>query len=372
MSSHTHEWEAILICPAGFLVASVGFSLSVLATIFSAIMPSTSGPAPIIHLRQAAAIAASARSPAKSFSSDDSLPRKEIFRLVAPKLGESDEKLFIDVEGDARGDSKIEATLVLSPVGLSRQATKHSQHVVHFKFPVKEIASPVQERPSISASPTPTHRSLHSGSSHASSEVNTLSSPSADSSPLSPPSDRRRHKLRFSKLVHLFTDKHGHFKARRRESVSELRADATPLSPTTLSPSDSMPASPVDTPLRSQSTRRPGHRSLIRTVSCPILHYTHPHERTSRSRSPPPAVPPLPTIPATPTSPVAPESPHTKTRKVSLKKEKEVTPRLRTQPYAAPYFIPPPDSVNVEKPFVRRTPTRRRTTETMNPSALIV
>ncbi|KAJ7047924.1 hypothetical protein C8F04DRAFT_1286778 [Mycena alexandri] len=123
------------------------------------------------------------------------------------------------------------------------------------------------------------------------------------------------------------------------ESVSELRADATPLSPTTLSPSDSMPASPVDTPLRSQSTRRPGHLSLIRTVSCPILHYTHPHKRTSRSRSPPPAVPPLPTISATPTSPVAPESPHTKTRKVSLKKEKEVTPRLRTQPYAAPYFI---------------------------------
>ncbi|KAJ7726411.1 hypothetical protein B0H16DRAFT_269045 [Mycena metata] len=367
MSSHAHEWEAILICPAGFLVASVGFSLSVLATMFSAIMPSTS-PASIIHLRQAAAVAASARSPPKSLSSDHSLPRKETFRLIAPKLGGSDEKLFIDVEGDARSDSKIEATLVLSPVGLSRKATKHSQHVVHFKFPVEEIASPVEKLPS---SPTSTHRSLHSGSSHASSELDapSLSSSSADSTPMSPASGRRRHKLRFSKLVHLFTDKHGHSKLRRRDSVSDLRTDTTPLSPTPLSPSDSMPPSPVDAPLRSQSTRRARHRSLIRTVSCPILHYTHPHERTSRLRSPPP---PLPTIPATPTSPVTPQSPRTKTRKVSLKKEKEATPRPRTQPYAAPYFIPPPDSVNVEKPFVRRTPARRQTMETMSPSALIV
>ncbi|KAJ7032755.1 hypothetical protein C8F04DRAFT_645751 [Mycena alexandri] len=336
---------------------------SVLATIFSVVMPSSPGPAPIIHLRQAAAVAASARSP-KSLSADDPLPRKEIFRLVAPKLRGSDEKLFIDVEGDASGDSKIEATLVLSPVGLSPQETKHSEHVVHFKFPVEEISSPVKE---LSASPAPTHRSLHSESSRASSEVNTISSSSSDSTPIPPAPERRRHKLRFSKLVHIFTDKHGDSKARRRDSVSELRADATPLSPIVLSPSDSVPASHVDTPVRSQSTRRPRHRSLIRVVSCPILHYTHPHERTSRSRSPPP---PVPTMPPTPTSPVTPRSPgpRSKMRKVSFKKEKEVVPRPRTQPYAAPYFIPPPDSVDVEEPLVRRRPSRRRTMETIRPS----
>ncbi|KAJ7736910.1 hypothetical protein B0H16DRAFT_111693 [Mycena metata] len=355
MSTHKHDWEAIFICPAGFFVASVGFSLSVLATIFSVVMPSSPGPAPIIHLRQAAAVAASARSrsPAKSLSHDDPLPHKETFRLVAPKLPGSDEKLFIDVEGDARGDPKIEATLVLSPVGLSAEETKHNEHVVHFKFPVEEISSPAEGLP---ASPAPTHRSIHSGSSRTSSEVNTLSS-SSDSTAVSHASERRRHKLRFSTLVHLITHKH-----HRRDSVSELRADATPLSPTA---SESVPASPLDTPVRSHSTRRSRHRSLIRTVSCPILHYTHPHERTSRARSPPP----LP-VPATPTSPVTPRSPgpRSKTRKVSLK-EKEAVPRPRTQPYAAPYFIPPPDSADVEEPLVRRRSSRRRMMETIRPSA---
>ncbi|KAJ7157221.1 hypothetical protein C8R46DRAFT_1113831 [Mycena filopes] len=356
-------------------------------------MPSTSGPPPILQIRQAAATAASARSPTRSLSSDDQ-PRKETFRLIAPaphterSEKQQQQQLYIDVEGAAPlGDAKIEATLVLAPVGLSPQETKHSQHVVHFKFPIQEeiVSSPVKHVfprahiDTVPASPAPTHRSLHSGSSHASSsDVNTLSSAShstadANATPMSPASGsgserRRSHKLRFSKLVHMFTDKHGHgqeSKARRRDSVSELRAEATPLSPAVPPAEEDTAEDPARSPPRRQRSR---HRSLIRTVSCPILHYTHPHERTSRprSRSPPPPVPPLPAIPASPTSPVTPRSPRrakTQTRKASLKKEKEVVPRPRTQPYAAPYFIPPPDSADVEEPLVKRRPSRRRTAE---------
>ncbi|KAJ7665659.1 hypothetical protein B0H17DRAFT_1143330 [Mycena rosella] len=40
---------------------------------------------------------------------------------------------------------------------------------------------------------------------------------------------------------------------------------------------------------------------------------------------------------------------------------KPPAPRPRTQPYAAPYFIPPPDSADAVEPAVRRRPSRRRT-----------
>ncbi|KAJ7157271.1 hypothetical protein C8R46DRAFT_1355627 [Mycena filopes] len=116
----------------------------------------------------------------------------------------------------------------------------------------------------------------------------------ANAAPMSPASgsgsERRRcHKLRF-KLVQLFTDKHGHgqeAKARRRDSVSELRAEATPLSPAV------SPGCRRANGLATVPSSAPSPAPSCTTPTCPSAPLTRARARALRR-----PVPPLPAIPA--------------------------------------------------------------------------
>ncbi|KAJ7894587.1 hypothetical protein B0H13DRAFT_837137 [Mycena leptocephala] len=354
MSSRKQEC-AVFICLAGLLVASVGFLLSVLATIFASFSRQ-----PIIKIRDAAVTASTRSSPNSLFP--NSLPDKITLPSTSSKRRKSPEKLLIDVEGKA--ESEAEAKLCVSPLNVSPDATP-TQHIVHREIPI------------ISISPPPARLSHQSNSSRASTDINTLSSESAasaesaafeasvDSSHATTP-ERRGRRLRFSRIVHLFSDKRANSRMSRRVSLPTLQTDDAPPTPT-LAPvplSPSLPPSATtfapaaltsSTSVRSRSTnskRRSRTGSLIlRTASCPVLrHHSHAHSRSNSTEEVP--------------TPVTPQSPSCKKPKAE---RKEAAPRPRTHPYEAPYFIPPPDSVDVEEPLTRRRPSRRRTTPPERP-----
>ncbi|KAJ7762306.1 hypothetical protein DFH07DRAFT_406897 [Mycena maculata] len=312
--------STILVCLGALLVASVGFSLSVLATLL-ALFVSTSRPGqPIIEIRDAA-VKASPINKAPSRS--------------ASKRRQRPEKLLLDVKADPE-----EAQLSLSPVPLSPlpQSTAPAQTVhVHFLTPTQEV-------PSIAVTPPPTRSfSIQSESSH---ETNTSYEASETSVHSSGPADSRdtrgRRRSRFSKIVHFFGDKRA--RVERRLSLSSLQSDESAAAAT---PPVKSLSSPPPTPGRSASE---GRRSslVMRVASCPALHHSHTCSGSSVDE-------PLPDPHPCPIS-------AKKAEKEKKEKEKEAAPRPRTRPYEAPYFIPPPDAVDVEEPVPRRRPSRRRTT----------
>ncbi|KAF7347266.1 hypothetical protein MVEN_01481700 [Mycena venus] len=399
MSSRLEKQDhAILIGLAGLAVAAVGFLLSALATLLAKFTSHPPGHVqPIIKIRDAA-VTASTRSPPNSLSPEsDSLPDKVPPRSRATKHPKRREKLVIDVKNAER---HVEAKQPLTFESSERSpGVTPTQHIIHFLTPTQEI-------PIISVSPPPTRLSSQSDSSASTATDNqTIISSSSESAAsagptptTSPPaavpegSTTRGRRLRFSKITQLFSDKRGNSKPRRRESLPAMRSDAAapsnsssipPVPPLPLSPKlSSIPFSPpaapaaataatataatADSPapiLRSKPvSQRPTRRRslIIRTASCPILRH---HSHHSRCFSEEPSVPPIPQSPLplvqSPTSVKSPVSP------VSVRKSKSVkepVPRPRTQPYAAPYFIPPPDSVDVEEPLTRRRrPSRHRT-----------
>ncbi|KAJ7511838.1 hypothetical protein B0H11DRAFT_2214712 [Mycena galericulata] len=385
--------STILVCLAGLFIASMGFSLSVLAVIAalltSAIVALFSSGQPIIETRDAA-VKASTHSPPGSLRrkvTSRSTPRKspgklriDVTREVkAHPRSETDltsrdpltaatpdvtgeVKVHLQSEADMTSRVSTAATpnqpavhLQTSPVAsphqpsvrfLSSPVGSPNHHAGSFHSPTQETThflSPTQEIPSIAISPPPTRLSHHSESSRASTEINTLSS--VDSSHSSPPAaePRGRRRLRFSKIVHLFGDKQT--KIDRRLSLSSLPSDAAPPAP------PASLASPPSSPPASSATCRRQTKLMTRVASCPIiLHHHHHHSSVDA-----------------PHESSAEDGLASPTRSCPLKKgekkekEKEAAPRPRTQPYAAPYFIPPPDSVDVEDPIPRRRPSRRRT-----------
>ncbi|KAF8204207.1 hypothetical protein K438DRAFT_551160 [Mycena galopus ATCC 62051] len=424
--------HALFICVAGLGVATVGFLLSVLATLITRFTARLSGqeqPTPL-QLRNAA-VTASTRSSSlpltpesDSFSDKAALPSKRRVRR---------ERLYINVPEKTRREPDFEAKRKRSKSldKLSPGATPTQRvHVVHFLTPTRNV-------PLISISPPPTQMrmSILSDSSTSTDSYATVSptdtiasfesvGPEDESPPAAPQpppaaEETRGRRGRFSKIAQLFSDKRGNSKPRRRESLPALRygegeapAPASdippvpplpPLPPLPLSPTTSMrrpraslssiaPPPPPESPtLRSQPvTQKPRRRRsrayllsvsfpahcllrlfsspvLVRTASCPGLH----HSRRNSTHDAP-AVPPIPQSPSSPLqspvrssdqSPV--RSPTSASKKPSLRKEKkdkEPAPRLRTHPYEAPYFIPPPDMAGVEEPLTRRRPSRRRTT----------
>ncbi|KAJ7146390.1 hypothetical protein C8R44DRAFT_864160 [Mycena epipterygia] len=336
------EELGLLFYPTNFFVASVGFSLSLLATIFAFFIPSSHSGPPIIEIRKAAVTASAHSSP--KHSSPKSIRNRAASPSPAPTRPERPEKLQVHVEPTAAPEVEV----TLSPLEMSPVAAL-TPHAVHFESP--KPMSPLPP-PMISISAPPTRLAFHvphGSQTSTDSNTNTFSSGSTDlpSIDSSPDTERRgRRRLRFSKLVHLF-DKRG--KVSRRLSLSELQSDEPPLSPTlspiassTLSPIASPtllppvtsptlpPSSPPTSPVRSPSKKKRPHALMLRVASCPIL-----HDMSAETV----------------------QSPCTK--KAAEKKAPVVRPR--THPYEAPYFIPPPDSVDVVEPIARRRPSRRRT-----------
>ncbi|KAJ6541698.1 hypothetical protein B0H19DRAFT_321774 [Mycena capillaripes] len=339
MSSRKQE-SAPFICLAGFLAASVGFLLSVLATIFASLASCFLGK-PIIEARDAAVIA-STPSPPDSLPAD-SLPDKTATPSTpSTKRRGSPEKLLIDVKPNAEPEFGVK--LSSSPLEVSPDATP-TRHLVQFLTPSEEI-------PTISITPPPTRLShqFDNSSRASSTEINTLSSAASVDSHAVPVPERRGRRLRFSKIVHLFSDKRA---VNRRGSLPALSDEslspALNLSPVPLSPAVFHPSPPPSSPRSKSNPRKSRPRSLIlRTASCPILHHSRGHSRSLSTEQ----VPPMPPVPATPQSPSC---------KKPKAEKKEPAPRPRTHPYEAPYFIPPPDSADVEEPLVRRRPSRRLT-----------
>ncbi|KAJ7762305.1 hypothetical protein DFH07DRAFT_406957 [Mycena maculata] len=331
MSSRRQEY-AILACLGGLLVASVGFSLSVLATLLALFVSTSRSGQPIIEIRDAAVKASTRSSP------NNSLRGKATSRS-ASKRRQRPEKLLLDVKADPE-----EAQLSLSPVPLSPlpQSTTPTQAVhVHFLTPTQEV-------PSIAVTPPPTRSfSIQSESSH---ETNTSYEASETSVHSSEPADSRdargRRRSRFSKIVHLFGDKRA--RVERRVSLSSLQSDDSGAAATPLK----SPSSPPPTPGRSASE---GRRSslVMRVASCPALH--HSHTRSSGSVDEAPLTNPH-------LCPISAKKAEKREKEKEKEKEKEATPRPRTRPYEAPYFIPPPDAADVEEPVPRRRTSRRRTT----------
>ncbi|KAJ6463243.1 hypothetical protein C8R47DRAFT_82518 [Mycena vitilis] len=362
--SSRKQGKSLLVCLAGVFVASVGFLLSVLATIFTKLTARSSGR--LIIKNRDAAVIASTPSPSEH-SSQDSLSTNSSSTESSPPLlpstrREISAEPLSGVEGKAkdvpRGKSLSPPQVSVSPAEATSTATPPRPHIVHFQTPTEEI-------PTISISPPPTRLSHQSESSHASTDINTVAS--VDEVPTPP--ERRGRRLRFSKMVHLFGEKRANSRLNRHVSLPEF-ADDFPLSPplnhppVPLLPSlpSAVPPSPRSRPINQRKSRP---RSLIlRTASCPILRHhsqRHGHTRSlSTDDGAVPAVPPLRMAPGTP------QSPSSKKPKAE-KKLKEVVPRPRTHPYEAPYYIPPPDSEDVEEPLARRRPSRRRTTPPERP-----
>ncbi|KAJ7667497.1 hypothetical protein DFH06DRAFT_219569 [Mycena polygramma] len=359
--SSRKQGKSLLVCLAGFLAASVGFLLSVLATIFTKFTARSSGR--LIIKNRDAAVIASTPSPSEQSSQDSFSTNSSSTKSTPPLLSstrrETKAEPLSGVEGRAkdarRGESLSPPQVSLSPAEqVTSPATPPRPHIVHFQTPTEEI-------PTISISPPPTRLSHQSESSHASTDINTLASTaSVDEAPTLP--ERRGRRLRFSKMVHLFGDKRANSRLSRQASLPAL-ADDLPLSPPlTLSPvpltpslPSAVPPSPRSRPINQRKSRP---RSLIlRTASCPILrHHSQRHGHTRSLSTDEAAVPPLRLVPGSPSS-----------KKPKAEKKKEVVPRPRTHPYEAPYFIPPPDSEDVEEPLARRRPSRRRTTPPERP-----
>ncbi|KAJ7084749.1 hypothetical protein C8R43DRAFT_318046 [Mycena crocata] len=323
MSRKQEYTAALLIRPAGLFVASVGYSLSLLATIFAVLTSSSSGAEPIIDIRDVAPTTSTRSSESSVNSHRSSLRDKAAARVSSPKRLKSPPRreLVVDVKGKAKADPEIELTQ--SPFEMTSEFAPLSidapPHAVHFQ---SSISNPISEIPTISISPAPTRNrmSTHSDISRASTDVNTLSSTDSTAASSSTPERRGRRRSRFSKIVHLFTDNRG-------SSSASATLIASPPLPTR---SISM------TPKR----KRRSSALMMRVASCPVLHHSHHSHTHSADQA---AAPP--------------QSPCVKKEK----EKKEPAPRRRTQPYAAPYFIPPPDSADVEEPFPRRRPSRRRT-----------
>ncbi|KAJ7361009.1 hypothetical protein DFH08DRAFT_363321 [Mycena albidolilacea] len=409
----------IFICLGCLAAASVGFLLvctytrffaggavkplqSVLATLVTR-FTSASGQ-PIDKFRDAAVTASTPSSP-NSLSSPDSLPDKA--KTPPSKHRARREKLHVDVgeHPSPEREVHVEAKLSQSHGALSADATptQHTVHTVHFLTPTQDV-------PVISISPPPTRTTMRmstqsDSSASTSTDNRTRSSESSAASVDAPAPEGeapRGRRSRFSKIVHLFSDKRGNSKPRRRESLPALRTAAEssssssaippvpPLPPHLLSSPPLPPptAEPATSPILLSKPVKPKRRRsrayifsfcpfflvayhrigipvIIRTASCPILHHSH-HGRSRSSNEPSEAVPPIPQSPflqSPLTSPLtSPVQSPVRSKTKAEKKEKEPVARPRTQPYAAPYFILPPDSVDVEEPLARRRPSRRRTT----------
>ncbi|KAJ7194663.1 hypothetical protein GGX14DRAFT_678165 [Mycena pura] len=333
MCPHKHTGKlAFFICPAGLFVASVGFLLSVLATTLAVII---SYWPPIIQVRSPNA--------ASALSTSTSAQGRNTTAASRPALAKRPKVLDRNAI-HAKGQGKMRAehdeeTVVLSPP--IRPHIPLSPAVLP-----APLQSPTQAKSSIAISPPPTRLSL----SDTATDVNSDTLSSTDSHVDAPPSvslaerrGRGRARLRLSKLVHLFGNK-------GRRSLpplpSQSDADSSPLT----SPKS---AASID----SKSTGKPRRHSLMhRVVSCPVLHRTrsgsasvlHAHRDAESVRD------------QTLASPSPPPTPTPQGRK----KEHAHAPRRRTQPYAAPYFVAPPDRPDVVEPLTRpprRYLSRRRT-----------
>ncbi|KAJ7462098.1 hypothetical protein FB451DRAFT_1267791 [Mycena latifolia] len=364
MCSRKQEY-AILICPAGLLVASVGWSLSVLATVFTALTSSYSGQPNIIvtaEIRDAAVTASTRSSPhflrEKSVSPTRRVRRprpRELLVDVKRAAPDVERKAAPEVDSEAGAGTDVDESfsplLVSSPVS---DAHAPALHLVHF-----QSQSPAHDHaiPTIAISPPPprSRLSLQSDTSsshtltsgtHTLSSVNTFSSGASSLS--STPERRGRHRLRFSSIVHLFMDKRASSKSKqlldRRRSLPAI--PLPPPSPPASEhrvPAPSPPASPTSPRSLSGTSKRSRRRRslMLRVASCPILHHSHSQSHTFDTPATMEKAEPKP---------------------CSKKAPVEPKPRPRTQPYAAPYFILPPDSADVEEPFARRRrPERRRT-----------
>ncbi|KAJ7608672.1 hypothetical protein FB45DRAFT_945667 [Roridomyces roridus] len=290
---------AFFVCLGGLLSASVGFSISLFATILSFFI---SGPQqPIIQIPDAAVKASTPSPPSPSKDARDEKPRSLSRHRSPVKL-----RLV-----QAKGQVYVQLDMKRTPSMSSETTVVESEQVVHFE--------PLKDQPVISVSPAPTQSSFTSESS--------TSQLTVDSTETSPDARGRRRRSRFK----LFGDK------RACKDVSTLPASGA-TSPTRISRSPS--------PLRElqrSTTCRP-KALLTRVASCPGFHHSRRSNSGSSFADLLPPVPAIPTLPSLPPSPA--DSPRCWLSE-RREKEKEVAsppPKPRTQPYAAPYFALPPDS----------------------------
>ncbi|KAJ6604944.1 hypothetical protein B0H10DRAFT_628663 [Mycena sp. CBHHK59/15] len=335
-----HE-HGIFICPAVFVAASVGYSLSVLATVF-AMLTSALPAQPLIEISNAVTVSSPSSSSCPQSLRDKA---RKLSRSPSRTPRKSAKELVIDV--DVKEKANPESSLDAMPV----------QNVVHFQSPTPMSSTSTKGIPTIAISPPPIRVSMQLDSSRSSTDNNTLSlSSTSSAAPLDTDQRGRRRHIRFSKIVHLFTDKNKHTNINRRSSLPTLPCDQIP-DETPASPSSLVPLSPTSvcspTSIRSPTCSSSMHststgpqvlkrsRSLMSTVSCPRLHHSQCPYNSDKAKAKGKAAPPTP----------AP--------RVLKTEKKEPAPRPRTHPYGAPYFIPPPDAADVEEPFPLR---RRRTT----------
>ncbi|KAJ6520504.1 hypothetical protein C8R45DRAFT_62378 [Mycena sanguinolenta] len=397
---------AILICLAGLGVAIVGYLLSVLSTLITRFTSrllghpkptsATHSPHPKPTNSPSSSVSKSAAKPDNS----DSVPEKTTLRSTPSKHRERREKLRIDVRDETpERDSKAGKLSESLIFGKLARGISPTRHVVHFRTPTSGIPIIAVSPPPVPRLSTQSDSSVSTDSQTSSSECNTSCS-EATAAPAAPEEQPRGRRSRFAKIVQIFSDKRSS-KPRRRDSLPSLRSrtghaarasessavpPVPPLPPNLSVPSTPpsqvipipLPASdaaaapalvPPSSPiLRSKpvNQKTPGRRRslIVRTASCPSLWYHGRCHSESSARAAVPAVPPIPQSPLLPQSPTRHEQPlASPTASPGAKK-----PKPRTHPYEAPYFLPPPDSVSVEKPLtIRRRPSRRQTSPTQSP-----
>ncbi|KAJ7292661.1 hypothetical protein C8J57DRAFT_1490161 [Mycena rebaudengoi] len=327
---HPHD---IRIQCSAFIVASLGFSLSLLVTVLNVF--SSSSEEPVIVSPQSKLLRDKARR--SSYPPSTTLRRRTPKLIVDVERRESSGLTSIELGSEPlRSPQQIPIIEVSPPppaeISQSSTDTLSSSTKSVPKSPVQEISN-IELEASV---PSDVPQSL---TGNAVSFV--APTPPEERDKLLP--EERSKRVRFSKIKNLFiTDKRA--KINRRSSLPALQTEASVSSPSSLHVTFPDPP-PIATPAGSPCPIKRRSSTLIsRTASCPGLHHLN-----SNCASP--------TI-EDKSEATSPQSPRAKK---AAKEKKEALPRLRTNVYEAPYFIPPPDSVDVVEPFpLGIRPSRRR------------
>ncbi|KAF7307537.1 hypothetical protein MIND_00548500 [Mycena indigotica] len=404
--------RTLCLCSATLFVASVGFSLSVLATVVSFLATtyfwSDPPPPPASILLQAPKLSPAfridkdekARAIVASTPSSTSSPppiRTTVSinsaRSVSPRPTpprsdiETPQQSALQLPGSPTERSRSPRRRKTSPSPLRSLPPTNTRHAYQIERDVEP------DIPKIALSPAPAK--LHFEETRPSTST---SSTLVASEPDEFASHRGRKPGRLrSKIVQLFGGDKKREKStsrvRKQEHVQpppapDRRHSMPPPTNNTLSLTIPQSSSFVPPPEPMMCSEKDRSRSLmLRVASCPIMHHSRQDSipdtassllspTTDSAPSSPSTSPLSPTIQLPAADPEEPQTPQRKSRSKSLKARNPCksgpstpttpTPKLRTQPYAAPYFIPTPDTDGVEEPLSPSTLTRER--ERRNPS----